>query len=255
MVPSTVTSVLIFLLVVTPGIAVELQWQLTRPRRDESTFVEISRVLLAGVVLTATSAVLLAGLRLIVPGSVIDISELLRYGHKYVASNPGLMIRSVLGIPLLALALGVAAVDLFTSTRARRIAQTTLWHAVFAQAAPMGARTFISLQLKDGTAVTGYQAGYSTDPDPAKREILLAAPLTVRREHSGKKVELDNAWQRMVVAGSEISSFAVSYVSERPYPLVASRHVRSLKWISQNVWKLSLIFGVAIILTLAVVGL
>lgn len=255
LVPSTVTSVLIFLLVVTPGIATELLWQRTRPRRDESTFVEIARVLLAGVVLTSLSTALLALLRLAVPQAVVDTGALLSDRQDYISHHAGQVVRTLTGLPTLALLLGIAAVDLLTPARAKQIAQETLWHSAFTRTAPPGTRSFLSIQMKDGATITGYQAGYSTEPDPAKRELLLAAPLSVRHAQSAKPVTLDGAWQRMLIAGSEISSVVVTYVGQAQPPPGHPPHDRALKWVSGHVWQVSLGAALAVLILLTTIGL
>jgi len=166
MVPSTVAAVVVFLLMVTPGAAFELQWQRTRPRRDESTFVEISRVLLAGVVFSGAAIATLAVTEAAVSGSAVDVVALVRDGGGYVVRHPELTLRTLAAVVVLALLFGVAANDLLTPPSLRRIAQETAWHTAFGRMARPAARAFLSVQLKDGTTVTGYSAGYSTEPDP-----------------------------------------------------------------------------------------
>lgn len=240
LVPSTATTVLIFLLLVTPGVMFELSWQRSHPRRDESTFVEISRVLLAGVLLSGFAAILLAVLGLVTSGVVIDLGALVRDGHRYVETHLGIVVCDVMSLPLLALLLGVAANDLLTPTSAHPIAQETAWHTAFSRATLTGTQAFVSVQLKDGTTITGYQAGYSLEPDPAKRELLLAAPFTVWRAGTVTPHPLDEAWQRIVLHGTEISSIAVAYVGEPATKRPLRPHQRLARWTSRHAWQTSL---------------
>ncbi|RAY12894.1 hypothetical protein DPM19_23070 [Actinomadura craniellae] len=215
MVPSSVGSVVVFLLLVTPGAAFELLWQRTRPRRDESAFIEISRVLLTGVLLSGAAIATLMAVEALVPGAAVDLFALLRDGERYVDRHPALVVGTLAAGLAVALLYGVAAHDLLTAPTARRIAHETVWHTAFGRLPGPRARAFLSVQLRDGTTIMGYAAGYSTEPDPARRDLMLAAPLTMRRPGAEEATALAGSWQVMVVAGAEISTIAAAYV-DRP---------------------------------------
>lgn len=255
LVPSTTTAVVIFLLLVTPGIGFELLWQRTHPRRDESTFVEISRVLLAGVVLSGISAALLALLGAATTGVVIDPRALVGEGQHYIEAHLSVLVCDVASLLLLGFLLGTAANDLFTRTGANRIAQETVWHTAFSRIAPPGTHLFVSVQLKDDTVITGYEAGYSLEPDPAKRELVLAAPLTIRRTGTTNADPLDAAWQRILLPGAEIRSVAVAYVGQPAPTLSLGKHQRVIRWIARHTWQTSLTAAAALLTALLLASL
>ncbi|RSM87445.1 hypothetical protein DMH04_10460 [Kibdelosporangium aridum] len=252
MVPSTAAAVVVFLLLVTPGIAFELLWQRTRPRRDESTFIEISRVLLAGVVFSGSATVVVAVAAAVVPGSAADPAVLLRDGNRYMTEHPRLVLVTLAATVLLALCAAVATHALLTPPM-RRIAQETVWHTAFSRMAPTGARVFLSVQLKDGTTITGYTAGYSTEPDPAKRDLLLVAPLTIRPPGAAEPDQLTRSWQTLVVAGGDISTIAAAYVSTTRPSMQPRRGL--LAWLARHAWQASLGVALVIVLALLVAGL
>jgi Family of unknown function (DUF6338) len=240
MVPSTAATVVVFLLLVTPGIAFELLWQRTRPRRDESTFVEISRVLLAGVVFSGAAVATLVATGAVVSGAAVDLVALVRDGGGYVVRNPDLTIRTLAAVVILALLFAVAAHDLLTPPSLRRIAQETAWHTAFGRMAGPAARAFLSVQLKDGTTVTGYSAGYSTEPDPGRRDLLLAPPLAIRPPGAAEAGQLAEPWQVIVLSGAEISTIAAAYVgSARPVARPGRRR-RLVAWLARHAWQASL---------------
>jgi len=230
MVPSTIGALVIFLLLVTPGIAFELLWQRTRPRRDESVFVEISRVLLTGVLFSAAAAVTLAALAAVVPGAALDAVVLLRDGAEHLRQQAALALRTVAALVILALCYAVVVHDLLTAPPSRRITPGTLWHTALGRMAPAGVRVFLSVQLRDGTTITGYSAGYSTEPDPGKRDLLLAAPLAIRRPGAARSSSLDTSWQVMVVSGADVSTIAAAYVGAALPPAAPAWWRRWATW-------------------------
>ncbi|GAA4529634.1 DUF6338 family protein [Amycolatopsis samaneae] len=255
MVPSTAAAVVVFLLMVTPGIAFELLWQTTRMRREESTFVEISRVLFTGVVFSVLAVVLVAVLAALVPGSAAALPDLVRDTGKYFSAHPVLTLVSLVAVTLLALCFAVAAHDVLTPDTERRIAQETVWYTAFNRLAAPGVRVFLSVQLKDGTTVTGYSAGYSTESDPAKRDLLLSAPLAIRQPGAAAPDALDEDWQTLVLNGAEIRTVAAAYVgsplSESPPGL--GRRLSVL--LVRRAWRAALGVALLILLTLLMVGL
>ncbi|MFI0374060.1 DUF6338 family protein [Actinomadura sp. 1N219] len=252
MVPSSVAAVVVFLVLVTPGTAFELLWQRTRPRRDESAFIEVSRVVLTGVVFSAAATATLAGVAALVTGSAVDPVALLRDGGRYVDRHPALTIRSLAALLGLALLYAVAAHDLLTPPNARRIVQETAWHTAFSRMAGRGARAFLSVQLKDGTTVTGYSAGYSTEPDPAKRDLLLAAPLAIRPPGDDEAKALERAWQTLAISGAEISTIAACYVTRPDQPAGSGTRPRAPTWLRERPWR-SCLAGAAGIVALLIV--
>ncbi len=245
MVPSTVAAVVVFLLLVTPGLVFELLWQRTRPRRDESTFVEVSRVVLTGVVFTGAAAVTLVVLEAAAAGSAVDVVALVKEGNRYVTAHPAQVLRTLVATVVLAVLYGVAAHTLLTPSSTRRIAHETAWHTAFSRMAAPGVRPYLSVQLKDGTTITGYSAAYSTEPDPAKRDLLLSAPLAIRSPGDTDARQLDVSWQVMAVSGAEISTIAAAYVgTARP----AARPRR--RWMSRYRWQVALVAAAVVVAVL-----
>lgn len=245
MVPSTVAAVVAFLLLVTPGLVFELLWQRTRPRRDETAFVEASRVVLTGVACTGAAAVTLVVLETAAAGAAIDVVDLARDGNRYVTAHPALALRTLVAVTVLAVLYGVAAHAVLSPPTTRRIAQETAWHTAFSRMAAPGVRPYLSVQLKDGTTITGYSAAYSTEPDPAKRDLLLSAPLAIRAPGDADARQLDASWQVMAVSGMEISTIAAAYVGTAR-PAVRPRR----RWVSRYRWQLALVAAALVVLVL-----
>jgi hypothetical protein len=80
-IPATVGGVVTLVLLVLPGLAFELFRQRRRWGRNDSTFVEISRVLVAGLSLGGITFTLLAGVSLVGSRSIISVPDLLTNKH------------------------------------------------------------------------------------------------------------------------------------------------------------------------------
>jgi hypothetical protein len=239
MVPTTTSAIAVFVLLVSPGLVFELLWQRSRPRRDESTFVEVSRVLLAGVVFSGSATLVIMILDVLISGTAPELPVLVGEGSDYVAQHPGLSLGTLITVVTAAVCLSIAAHDLLTPRNARRIVQETVWHTAFSRLAGPGSRVFLSVQLKDGSTITGYSAGYSTEPDPAMRDLLLTAPLAIRLSGQKDATPLDSAWQSMVLSGAEICNIAASYIAPtRPVP-ARVRRLSLLAWAADHAWQLA----------------
>lgn len=233
MVPTTIGAVAVFLLLIAPGLAFELLRQRARPARVDSAFVEISRVLLAGTVITGFVVLVLGLARAVNPNGVVDVAALIRAGTAYWSANLPLIGWSAAAHLVLALLIAWLAEDVLAGRRTSVLTTDSTWHVLFHRIAPPGTRAFLSVQLKDGTTYTGYQAEYSTDLEPAKRDVTLAQPIQARVPGATKMERLPDSWQRMWIRGDEIATMAVSYVgtpvtvSAPPKPLVLfERHKR-----------------------------
>ncbi|MFI7642298.1 DUF6338 family protein [Nonomuraea sp. NPDC049400] len=254
MYPGSVAAVVIFLLIVTPGAAFELLWHRTRPRRDESAFIEVSRVLLTGVVFSGAAVVTLTLVQAIAPGAAADPVALLRDGAGYVRAQPAVVLRSVLAVPLLGLLYGVAAHALLSRAASRRVAHETGWHTAFSRLAGATSRAFLSVQLKDGTTVTGFVVGYSTDADPAKRDLLLRRPISLRPPGKAVATQLERSWQILTVPGSEISTIAVAYVGSAPLGAEVGVAGQLLAWVTARAWQTSLVAALGVVIVLIVLA-
>jgi hypothetical protein len=251
MVPTSAGAALAFLLLVAPGVAFELVRQQSRPPRTESVFIEISRVLLAGLLLTVLSVTLLALAAGILGAPLVDLAAWIREGNVYAHVHLPLAGMSIAIELAVALLLAIVLHDLLKPAGARQVVHESGWHTAFSRIAPPGTEVYLSVQLKDGTTVTGYRADYSTESDPAKRELTLRPPLTMRAPNASQAVPLSDEWQRLLLHGAEILTIAVTYVGARaPVPAPGLRR-KAAKYR----WQLAL-FGVVVILAaLSIAGL
>jgi len=80
-VPATIGGIVVLVLLVLPGLAFELIRQRRRAGRDDSPFIEVSRVLVAGLSLGAITEALLALVSLVGPRSIVSLPGLFTTQH------------------------------------------------------------------------------------------------------------------------------------------------------------------------------
>lgn len=252
MVPSSFAGVGIFLLLVAPGITYELLRQRTQLPRGESTFIEISRVLLFGVVYSGAAILPIALIAAIEPRSVVDLSAWVRDGDAYVADHIHIVGWTLILELALASLLAIAASDLGAHSPVRLMHDGNLWHALTQTWAGRGVETYLDVRMKDGTSIVGRWVGHTNEPDPLKREVALS-DVSVRHPGQIDLAALGKGWKFIVLSGSEVAHIAGYYHGRRPDPTRPTWGARILSSIRHNCtsWR----FAVSAILALLVAAL
>lgn len=238
MVPTSTIAFVAFLLLVIPGASYEILRSRSRLPREESPFLHISRILLSGTLITVLAFVLLATMHLIAvrtatSATLADIPQLLLFGATYVAAHAWLVGKTL----LLQIALSVLLAVIFSDLRssgAKAIHEADAWHALGELLVEPGQTAWVSVRLKNGSEVTGYYFGASTELDPGKRELFLRAPLSFRADDEKPALALDAAWQLMTVPGSEIAYIAAAYVSDGKKSLPIRWRSKVADWMRRN---------------------
>ncbi|MGQ0842264.1 DUF6338 family protein [Actinokineospora sp.] len=253
MVPVSILGVVVFLLFVAPGSCLELLRGRKALPREESTFVHISRILLSGTFISAATVALLALASLVNPSGVLDLQKLLTQGAAYVSAHLGLVGWTVGVQVVLSSLLATVVSDLRNGRSATQILQADVWHGLGELALQPGQQAFVSVHLKSGRDVIGYYVGASTELEPAKRELILGAPLSVRAAEQAQTVALGPAWERMAISGAEIESVAFCHVSETA-PSDPTWWAIKWAWVQRNYlrWEIAI---AAIVVVLGIVVL
>lgn len=262
MVPNNVLGVLVFLLFVVPGTCYELLRSRTRLPREESTFQQISRVLLFGSVISASVSLTLAGIGVGAPGSLLNVSKLLTGGIGYVSANIGIAGRTIALFLILSLLYAVILSDLRTSDSAPLIRQADAWHtlAYIFPMSELGAphQVSVSVRLKSGRDVVGLYVGNSTELEPAKRELTLQAPLFVQDCDEEEPKPFGEDWAVISIIGSEIESIAFAYtpldgIEQKPRN---GFHWTAARWLRQHWsdWHVALSTVILVVLLALITG-
>jgi hypothetical protein len=258
LVPTSTIALVAFFLLVIPGASYEILRSRSRLPREESPFLHISRILLSGTLITALVFVLLAAVHLIAvrliavhlgtSTALVDIPKLLLSGTTYVATHARLVGKTLLLQIALSVLLAVIVSDV-RSSGSNVIHEADAWHSLGALLVKPGQTAFMSVRLKDGSEITGYYFGASTELDPSKREIFLRAPLSFRGADDKLALAMDAGWQLMTISGSEIAYIATAYITEGKELLPIRWQSRAIDWTRENylTWQAALIAVLAVL--------
>ncbi|CCH29164.1 DUF6338 family protein [Actinosynnema sp. NPDC047251] len=222
--PTTPVAIGIFLLMVVPGIALELLRQRARPGRQDSVFVETSRVLLGGVLLSGTSLLVLGLLRTTTAAPLADPRELFTR-NSYLPDNLWLVGTTAALFVTISITSAALFYSLFPYQGLQgEIAQESAWVTVFARLAGRveaekrellrGKRliTQVQVDLDDGTGYIGTRESYSADVVPENRELVLTRPLR-RVDADGTELPLDESWERVIVGNDKVRAIRVLFMT------------------------------------------
>jgi hypothetical protein len=224
-VPTSLVSVTTFLLLLLPGIILELLRQRSHPGRADSVFVETARVLLGGAAITGVTLVLLGGIRTVAPAVLADPRGLLVKPH-YVADHLWLTGWTValfllISLTVSALCCAIAPAPGLTG----RIHMESAWVTTFSRLPQrlhgQTIHTQLQVELDDGSAYLGIRDAYSAEAAMADRELVLATPLHVRPA-DGQFVRLEEGWQRIIIPASQIRTIMVRFIGGTPSPTPAT---------------------------------
>lgn len=209
MVPSSLSAVLVFVLLVAPGLLYDLLTARYRAGAPESTFREASRVVLASALFTLAAGAVLLTACLIAWRPAPDLRRLL-VDASYQRENA--LVLALAPALLSAVACGLAGAFFLWKRRdyGPALKRESMWHRAFTMHAPPGHYAFARVRTKSGLVYMGKVAGYSVDINLAGRELLLKPPLWIRRE-GGNQSPVHQTWQRVLLSSDEIVSVMVSF--------------------------------------------
>jgi Family of unknown function (DUF6338) len=237
-----VASVVIFVLIVAPGIVFELSRQRRRPARSDSAFVEASRVLLAGVMAAAGTLVLLGLARLCGGGALASPSRLIDSPGRYTATYAARVGVTAMAYLVIASTLAALAADLLRhGGRTLDIVPDSAWVVGLSTFAPVASQIQVSVTMQDGTTFVGIPITWTTDPATTDREMILTRPLYSRGPNETETTEMASEWACLVLAQRDIASLAINYVVDptdddaaRSSSSGAGAASRLLAWLSQQ---------------------
>ncbi|MBQ1019800.1 hypothetical protein KBX71_18300 [Micromonospora sp. D93] len=256
----------IFVLLVLPGIALELLRQRSRPGRADSVFVETARVLLGGAAVTVGTLLPLGLIRTAAPAVMLNPRQLW-IEPRYVADHLWLTLWSLVLFLLVSLTLAALCYALLPAPGlAGNVHMESAWVFTFnrlpqrlydqqdASSPGFGIRTQLQVELTDGTAYLGVRDTYSADAALVDRELVLAPPLHVRRAE-GPFEPLEPGWQRIIVPASQIRSIMVRFTRGAPSATASQlrgrRTTRFLAALVTDPQRLAVILGLEILIPLA----
>jgi hypothetical protein len=245
-VPATIGGIVVLVLLVLPGLAFELIRQRRRAGRDDSPFIEASRVLVAGLSLGAITEALLALVSLAGPHSIVSLPGLFHTEHwitdHLLVSGWTAWAYGLVSVTLAALA---AAVLPGMNPGGHNHPESG-WVMAFdrlprlireAQHLPATPVARLSVRLTDGTVYVGDRAEFSVGSAPEGRELLLGGEL-LSRPPGAATAEPSAEWHRILLREDQISDILVQYVPGAAPPASPGPESRPTRWLCSGVGKL-----------------
>src|SRR6266542_1968113 len=214
MVPGSWLAALLFLLLVAPGLLFDLLSQRRRAGSPESTFREVSRVVLSSLAFSGVAFAVLVIVRIVHPAWMPDPRRLLEPRGSYARDHYQLLFRTL----VLEASLALAAVWAWHLILAKRQSGATIrpvsaWTQVFKRDRPKDHDTYARVRLHDGVVYSGLVAHFSADLEVDGRELILAPPVV---------------YQRVVIRGSAIDVLSVEYRPKRRHNAAAQSASESM---------------------------
>jgi len=246
MVPGSWLSVLLFVLLVAPGLLFELLSERRRASFSESAFREVSRVVLGSLAFSGFAFAVLVILRTVHPAWLPDPRRLLEPRSSYARDHYRLLLRTLVLQASLALAAtwvwhiflanepwhslfankqGEAAVrpvsawrkvvskarQVFSKATIRRV---SAWTQVFKRDCPKDHDAYVCVRLHDGVIYSGKVANFTPDLEVDGRELVLAQPME-SKAGDNPMTAVPGKYQRVVILGSAIEVMSVEYQPKR----------------------------------------
>lgn len=210
MVPSSWLTVVLFLLLVSPGLLFDLLAMRRRTGAVESAFHETSRIVLASLGFTVVALAALAIVGALAPGLMPDPKGLLDPNGTYPVDHWPAVVGA------LAAEAGIAhgAVLLTHWVLARRggarIRPVSAWTALFRRDVPAGHHAYVRLRLAGGVVYAGSVLSFTSDLPLADRELVLGPPL-YSKTGDRPLTPLPADYARVLIRGAMIETMAVEY--------------------------------------------
>jgi hypothetical protein len=214
-VPGSWLSVLLFFLLVAPGLLFDLLSERRRAGFSESGFREVSRVVLGSLAFSGFAFALLVIVRIVHPAWIPDPGRLLDPQDSYARDQYALVLRTLVLQESLALTAAWAwHIILAKKQGGATIRPISAWTQVFKRDCPKGHDAYVRVRLEGGVIYSGLVANFSSDLEVDGRELILASPMASR---TGEKpmTAVPGQYQRVVIRGSAIEVMSIEYRPKR----------------------------------------
>lgn len=227
-IPSDLTGLLLFVILLLPGFAYNSVRARRRPDRQLTALQETVIIVTASLAALVATGVVFAIIRTLLPGVTPDVRAALFSTHAYLQGHyvqTAWWAVAFLAVAILG-AIGVAEAQesrwLSRSRYLRGLAAPpdpstqSGWWIAFRPGLDAGHQVHVGCTLDDGSYVSGRLRSYSqVAEDTADRDLVLRAPIMVRPPGATEAREVPNVtW--MTVSARHIITMAVTYVGRVP---------------------------------------
>jgi len=211
--PSSWLGVVLFFLLVAPGLLFDLLADRRRALVKESAFREFGRTILASVAFGLVGLAAVVAAHAAWPATFADPLRLIGTGADAYLEASARHVAASLGLQTLVAILAAVVMHWLLSSRTKsRLRSVSAWHAVFRERTPNGNVPVARIRTKSGTVWTGVVHDFSPNLEVADRELVLGPPLASSRSNTHLSLVPD-VWERVVLRHDEIEWIVVKYVS------------------------------------------
>lgn len=187
--PTTVVGLVLFVLLLVPGLAHVLLAEREGSARRLSPFRETASVAFVSVLALAATGGVFAIVRCALPAHTPDVGELVRRPHPYFVDHYAQLCAWASGMLVFATLLALAAGSRAASAAVGKLRRSKVldailppargnfasaWTQMFLHDKPSATRTYVGAVLNDGTYVAGYLRTWNRDSeDSPDRELTL----------------------------------------------------------------------------------
>lgn len=215
--PDTVVGLVLFVVLLVPGLAYVAARELKAPSRTLSAFRETAAVVVASLLFNALAILVFALVRLAAPDHSPDLGGLVRDTGGYFKANYQSV--STWAVALLAGAACLAALcGAKAPSWAKRfkgeVAFRSAWWLLLHDEVPEGHTAIAGCELDDGSYLSGEVLSYSTEIEETEnREIVLRPPVLYRppgAQSADEAVSLDVS--AVTVSARRIKFLTITYI-------------------------------------------
>lgn len=212
MIPATFGALLGFLGLVAPGLVYNTVAARRRPRRDESTFAEVSRVALTSLGFSLVALAVLWLLQRYSRLALPNVGLWLTQGGKYAARNLGKVFFGLVAQVVLACGLAAATALILIRGYQSRFRDDTVYGSVFRRYRPNKFRAWVYVKLDDGTEFWGHERAHNDLGEAAARVIVLGGN-GLKRQLSGESdwQSIGKSWDLVIIDTARIQYMQVIY--------------------------------------------
>lgn len=216
--PNSIIGLVIFVLLLLPGLVYVIARELRAPARSTSNFRETAAVAAASVVFDGMVLGAFALLRVAAPDRTPDVGRLLREGGSYTEAHYRQLGAWTVALLLAACVLAAIAAR-YSPGWANRFTDVTFYSAWWGfnrgPDRPSAHMVLVGCELEDGSYLSGELLTLSTEvEETADRDIVLRPPIRYQAAGADGDVELD-------VSGVVLSARRLKFLTYTYVPLVA----------------------------------
>jgi hypothetical protein len=216
-VPNSVASLVLFVVLLAPGLVYVIVRELRSPTRSVSSFRETASVAFGSIVFNGVAIALFSLVRVELPHHTPDIGQLVRGPKDYLIGHYDYLLLWALLMLLLACAMGGIAGALAPGWVGRFTdgvsSYSAWWLLNRGDDRPEGHTVVVGCELEDGSHLIGELVTLSTDvEESADRDVMLRAPIEYRYPNSIDFVTLTVSG--LVVSARQIRFLTFTYVPQ-----------------------------------------